>query len=158
MKKMIVIREGGPPDSRELDDYLYNSEVSRSDFIDFNVVREQFSRKDNLSIHASEWNIVFKGDDKYDSWHFIADIGERYAFEDRRYKAMLLLEPYRKYCRLMVGSHASEVFTFLIYNVPKSLSQILSTQLQEIIESFDGEEYKVTLDEATLGDLVIPDT
>lgn len=147
---MIVIREGNIPDSRELEDYLYNSEVSRSDFIDFTPIATHHANHDGMSIHVSDWDIVFKGDEKYDSWHLIADIEMQYAFDDPRYRAMLLLEKYRKLCKLQVVNH-DHAYVYLIYQVPKELSEKLGELITAIIESFNGKEYTVELHEDVLG-------
>lgn len=151
MKKMIVIREGGPPNSRELDDYLYNSEVTRSDFIDMTPVSEEAFYKDGMSIHVSDWDVVSKGGDKYDQWHLIADIETMYNFDDRRYKAMLVLEKYRSaHCSPVIVSHTPTYF-FFVYRVKKKISNLISQNLKAILESFNGECYDYAIDEQSVG-------
>ncbi len=151
MKKMIVIREGGPPSSRELDDYLYNSEVTRSDFIDMTPVSEESFYKDGMSIHVSDWDVVSKDEDKYDQWHLIADIETMYGFDDRRYKAMLVLEKYRSaHCSPVIVSHTPTYF-FFVYRVKKKISNLISQNLKAILESFNGEYYDYAIDEQSVG-------
>ena len=151
MKKMIVIREGGPPNSRELDDYLYNSEVTRSDFIDMTPVSEEAFYKDGMSIHVSDWDVVSKDGDKYDQWHLIADIETMYSFDDRRYKAMLVLEKYRSaHCSPVIVSHTPTYF-FFVYRVKKKISNLISQNLKAILESFNGECYDYAIDEQSVG-------
>ena len=101
MKKLLVFREGMCPDSREVDDYLHDSEVIRGDFIDLNPDDERKYTKGRMALYDSTWSVVFKDDHLYDHWHLVGEVTRPYAFDEDTFKATnTLLEPYREHLLL----------------------------------------------------------
>jgi len=154
MKKMLIFREGVCPDAREAEDYLYNSEVIRSDFIDMLPTEELQCQLGTLSVYASSWDIVFKDSDTFDYWHLYAEGTHDYAFEEPSFKAAIqLLAPFR-------GGHAviqvvvhKDHSVLLVYRVKKSLSTLIDSHLQRILESYTNGAYHHVVPDTVLGSL-----
>lgn len=155
MKKMLVFREELVQDRFDLDDYLYDSEVTRSDFIDMEPDVQDNYQVGGISILTSSWNIVFKGDDKYDFWHFLVISNDPYNHDEPCHRgAVQLFAPYKSpvfNLRAVLHSKGNYV---LIYRLPKKLSELFESYLKPIMESFDGNEYTYRIPEDALGPIV----
>lgn len=156
MKKLLVFREGVHPDSRELDDYLYDSEACRDDFYDLAATDEFGVYHGRLSLHASSWDVVFKDSDKYDFWHIVCEGTTGYAFTELPYIAsMEFFKPeWRKSglvnCRAVLHKNSSMV---CIYRLTKAMSEVLSMDLKHRLESFKDGKYTYETSAETLGPL-----
>jgi hypothetical protein len=158
MKKLLVFREGLHPDSRELDDYLYDSEVIRSDFIDMSPDNEIRHQEGDLAFYASSWEVIFKGDEKYDQWHLVCEGSTTYSFEEQSFKA--LNEFFPKHlrnvlnCNLQICLHKMDMMV-CIYRLPKAVSHLLDTHLQYRFESFKDGKYHYEIPESALGPVLV---
>jgi hypothetical protein len=158
MKKLLVFREGLHPDSRELDDYLYDSEAVRGDFFDLDA-RDAFGvYSGSLSLHASTWDVTFKDDDKYDFWHIVCEGSTEYAFTEAAYIAsMEFFKPEWRTgklvnCRAVVHKNNAMVS---IYRLTKAMSEVMDMDLKHRLESFKDGKYHYETPADALGPLLI---
>lgn len=151
MKKMLVFREGICPDSREVDDYLHDSEVIRGEYIDLSPEEETRRFSGTLALYDSTWQVIFKGDHEFDQWHVVGEASCPYAFEEPAYKAATgLLEPYRDRLVLTAVLHKRTTIV-LVYRVPKPLSELINLHLPFILEGFVSGVYTYVIPELDLG-------
>jgi len=152
MKKLLVFREGSCPEPHEVEDYLYNSEVIRQDFVDMNPEAESRQYSGKLGIYDSTWEIVFKDNDKYDFWHLVAVGTEGYAFDEPSFKAVNgLLLPFRgEYCMLQAVIHKANTMT-TIYRLHKALSTLVALHLPQLIDSLQDGIYHYAIPVDALG-------
>lgn len=158
MKKLLVFREGLCPDSRELDDYLYDSEVIRSDYIDMTPSNEINCYSGTLAMHASTWDIVFKDDDKYDWWHFLCEGTDSYAIRENAFLAAIEFFPKSIRNPLNCGLHVvlrKNNYMVMAYRLPKSLSTLLNEHVELRLNSFKDGEYSYEIPEDILGPVLV---
>lgn len=152
MKKLLVFREGVCPEAREVEDYLYNSEVIRSDFIDMGAEVQSTHQSGTLSLYSSTWEIVFKDSDKFDYWHLVAEGTQGYAFEEASFKAATgLIEPFKGPHVLLTAVVHKRNTMVLIYRLKKKLSALLDLHLPLLLDSFKDGEYRYVIPENDLG-------
>lgn len=158
MKKLLVFREGLHPDSRELDDYLYDSELIRDDFFDLSA-RDAFGvYHGRLSLHATTWDVVFKDSDTFDYWHIVCEGSTGYAFTEHAFMASMhfFKQEWRAAklvnCRAVVHKNNSMV---CIYRLPKAMSEVMEMDLKNRLESFKDGHYHYETPADALGPLAI---
>ena len=154
MKKLLVFREGVHPDPRELDDFLYDSELFRSDFLDLSPEEKFEHYSDNLSLHTSTWEVVFKDDDKYDFWHFLCVGSDTYAFDEPAFIATFDFFPKElinvRCCNCRAVFHKDN-YMVVIYRLPKAVSHLVDLHLKYRLESFKDGKYHYDLPKDDLG-------
>lgn len=156
MKKLLVFREGLHPDPRELDDYLYDSEVIRSDFIDVPAAKELNVQHGTLAMHTSSWDVVFKDDDKYDTWHVLCEGSDTYGFEEPPFVAAINFfdpkwrHPVHLTCTAVVHK---KNYMLAIYRLSKAMSEVMEMDLKFRLESFKDGAYTYEIPESVLGSL-----
>jgi hypothetical protein len=156
MKKMLVFGDEHVQDRVNLDDFLYDSEVTRDDFVNMEPTFRDDYLAGGIAIMTSSWDIVFKDDDKYDVWHFLVTGKDPYDFEEPCHKAAAgLFSPYQH--KLLFNLRAV-LFTkgnyVLIYRLPKKLSELIDLHLPQLADSFDGTTYTHRIPEDVLGPLI----
>ncbi len=158
MKKLLVFREGLCPDSRELDDYLYDSELIRSDYIDMSAEVEVNLHSGTLAMHASTWEVIFKDNDKYDWWHFVCEGTDSYATKEAAFIAAIEFFPKSirnpLNCSLHVVLHKNN-YMVMAYRLPKSLSATLDSHVELRLSSFKDGEYTYEIPEDVLGSAIV---
>jgi len=156
MKKLLVFREGLHPDPRELDDYLYDSEVIRSDFIDMPAAKELNVQHGTLAIHSSSWDVVFKDNDKYDYWHLICESSDSYGFTEPPFVALLGFFDKKwnnlAHLQCTAVSHKKNSMV-VIYRLSKVMSEIMEMDLKLRLDSFKDGKYTYEIPESVLGSL-----
>lgn len=152
MKKLLVFQDGLVQDRHQLEDYLYDSEVVRSNFIDMNPEDDNTYRLPGFIVNVTTWDVVFKGDDKYDYWHVLVVNDNTYDFEEPKHAAAIeLLAQYKtEHINLTVVTHSSGHYV-LVYRVRKAFSELISAHLPKILESFDGKTFGFRIPEDDLG-------
>ncbi|MNI58115.1 hypothetical protein D3C73_1132110 [compost metagenome] len=150
-----MFREGLHPDSRELDDYLYDSELNRNDFMDLHPEEKFECYSGTLALHSSTWEVVFKDDDKYDWWHFVCEGTTPYAFEEPAYVAANTFFPEGlrnvKCCARMVVLHKRTGAMVANYRLPKAVSHLMELHLRYRLESFSNGKYHYDLPHDDVG-------
>lgn len=158
MKKLLVFREGMCPDSREVDDYLHDSEVIKGDFIDLNPDDERKYTKGRVALYDSTWSVVFKDDHLYDHWHLVGEGTRLYAFDEDTFKATItLLEPYREHLLLTAVLHKNNTIT-LIYRAGKCMSHLLDIHMPYILDSFNDGAYTYVIPSADVAAAALSDS
>lgn len=152
MKKLLVFSDGHISERQQLEDYLYDSEVTRDDFIDMNPSDELSITTSGIAVNVTSWPVVFKGDDKYDQWHFLVVHEDTYAFDEIKHVAALnLMKPYHsEHVRVIAVSHSSGHLVF-IYRIAHALSKLIGEHIDKLLESFNGKEYTYQIPEVLLG-------
>lgn len=156
MKKMLVFKRDGIQERQDLDDYLYDSEVTRSDFIDMTPVDNHEYIVGGIAINDSTWDIVFKGDDTYDFWHLIVDSEDSYNFTEPCHLAAInLFTSYNQSCFNLRSVVHNKGMYALVYRIPKVISELFNRHLKSILESFDGKTYIFSIPQDVLGPIVL---
>lgn len=152
MKKLLVFSDGRISEKQQLDDYLYDSEVTRDDFIDLDPSDDKAVVLDNMAVRATSWDVVFKGDDKFDQWHFLVDHDDSYDFNEPKHKAAVeLLKPYHSpHVRVIAVIHLTGRYV-VIYRVVRSLSSLFDEHLERMLESYNDQTYSYRIPESMLG-------
>ncbi|MCY1290668.1 hypothetical protein D9M70_398230 [compost metagenome] len=105
---------------------------------------------------TSSWDIVFKGDDKYDFWHFLVISNDPYDFEEPCHRgAIELFAPYKSPAINLRAVLYTKGNYVLIYRLPKRLSELFDSHLTQLAESFDGTTYAYRIPEDVLGPVML---
>jgi hypothetical protein len=158
MKKLLVFREGLHPDSREVEDYLYDSEAIRDDFFDLAARDEIGVYHGRLSLHATSWDVTYKDDDKFDFWHIVCEGSTGYAFEEPAFiAAMEFFKPEWRQAKLVNCRAVLHKNNYMvsIYRLPKAMSEVMSMDLKNRLESFKDGKFHYETPADALGPLAI---
>lgn len=149
-------------DPLEREDYLYDSEVIRSDFIEQKPETEEEFILGGFFVHVTTWEIVFKGDDLYDYWHLLVDRDDSYNFEDPAAKAAVsLFKPYYvdplvpELISLNAVVHVHKRLV-LVYRVRKALSEVLDRHLPFILKGYTDGKFHYAVPAEDLGIVATP--
>jgi len=156
MKKLLVFSAGRIQDRFELDDYLYDSEVIRSDYIDLNPEDRFQHIFPKAMVDVSEWEMIFKGSEEFDFWHTLVVSEDSYDFEEYKHKASIqLMKPYLSEHVVITAVIHVNNHHVVVYRLKKAVSKVLNQHLKFILESFDGEKYNYSIPENVLGSALL---
>lgn len=154
MKKLLVIRPGVVPTrTSELDDYLYDSEVIRGGYMDLEPGDGWSANTATMGFYLSTWDVVFKDDDKYDSWHILTTDHDPYDVTAEALKAAVALFTGLKWnathfdCRAVLCRNNGRA---LIYRTSKGMSKWIQSEIKDRLSSWNGETFTHSFDIDTL--------
>lgn len=142
MRKLLILNVQTQYDASDLENYLYDTEASRDDFLDMLPSGIQSGKLSSTSWHYSEWALAHKDEGDYDYLHVVHQSDTRFAFDDKDtervanlYKAFIGTQ-----AMITVVYHKANR-TIVIVKLAKVLSAIVTEGLKQILESVDREEY-----------------
>jgi hypothetical protein len=152
MKRLVLFREGSKPFLGELDDYLHVSEIVKYNYVDMEPSAEWYHSFPDGVVHITDWDLVFKDDDKYDYWHLVSETSDESDVHHTR--SIALLEPYRsEWCVLTAVIRDRDILV-CIWRLDKAVSELIQSHIPYLLPTFKEDTYSYEILRRDLEQLV----
>jgi hypothetical protein len=142
MKKLLIFHPQALFDANDLENYLYDSQAIRDDYLDMSPVNVISGVLSETKYSYSEWNIALKEGDDAHYWHICWCSETPFAFDDPYLLNLAAFEKAfrgtRAQCTIVI--HKPKV-TYVVYKMEAEVSDLLALHLADILGNVDNHTY-----------------